>query len=92
MLEVIISDRDPRFASEFCEEMFSLMGTGLLFSIAFYPETDGQSEVTIHLVENFLRPYMEHRPSTWVEQLPLVEFAANNAVNISTGYTVFYLN
>ena len=44
------------------------------------------------MLENFLRPYIEHRPSTWTTQLPFSEFAANNAVNVSTGFTPFYLN
>ena len=72
--------------------MFSLLGTDLRFSTAFHLETDGQSEVTIRVLENFLRPYIEHRPSTWTAQLPLAEFVANNAVNISIGLTPFYLN
>ena len=28
----------------------------------------------------------------WVQQLPLAEFAANNAVSITTRFTPFYLN
>ena len=60
--------------------------------MAFHPQTDGQSEVTIRVLENFLRPYIERSPHTWVQQLPLAEFAANNAVSISTGFTPFYLN
>ena len=72
--------------------MFSLLGTDLLFSTAFHLEADGQSEVTILVLENFLRLYIEHRPSTWTTQLPLAEFAANNAVNVSTGFIPFYLN
>ena len=64
MPEVIISDRDPRFVSKFWEELFSILGTDLRFSTAFHPQTDGQSEVTIRVLENFLRPYVEHRPST----------------------------
>ena len=89
---MIISDRDPQFVSKFWEEMFFLLRTDLWFSIAFHPETDGQSEVTIHVLESFLRLYIEHRPSTRTAQLPLAEFAVNNAVNISTGFTPFYLN
>ena len=92
MPEVIISDRDPRFVSKFWTELFSILGTGLRFSTAFHPQMDGQSEITIRVLENFLRPYVEHRPSTWVDQLPLAEFAANNAINVSTRYTPFYLN
>ena len=43
------------------------------------------------MLENFLRPYVEQNPRTWVKQLPLAEFVANNAINSSTGYTPFYL-
>ena len=44
------------------------------------------------MLENFLRPYVQRNPHTWVQQLPLVEFAVNNAVPINTGFTPFYLN
>ena len=43
-------------------------------------------------MENFLWPYVEHRTSTWINQLPLAEFAVNNAVNVNTGYSPFCLN
>ena len=64
MPAVIISNYNPRFVSRFWEEMFSLLETDLWFSTASHPDTNGQSEVTIHVLENFLRPYIEHRPST----------------------------
>ena len=89
--DVIISDRDPRFTSKFWTTLFELLGTDLRFSTAFHPQTDGQSEVTIRTLENFLRPYVERNPHTWVKQLALAEFAANNTVNASTGYTPFFL-
>ena len=90
--EVIISDRDPRFTSKFWKGLFDLLGTDLRFSTAFHPQTDGQSERAIQTLENFLRPYVERDPQNWVKQLPLAEFAANNAVNVATGYSPFFLN
>ena len=90
--EVIISDWDPRFTSKFWRSLFDLLGTNLRFSTAFHPQTDGQSERTIQTLENFLRPYVERDPQHWVQQLPLAEFAANNAVNVATGYSPFFLN
>ena len=90
--EVIISDRDPRFTSKFWRSLFELLGTDLRFSTAFHPQTDGQSERTIQTLENFLRPYVERNPSGWSKQLPLAEFATNNAVNMATGYSPFFLN
>ena len=89
---MIISDRDPRFLSKFWDELFTHLGTDLRFSTAFHPQTDGQSEVTNRVMENFLRPYVERTPHTGVQQLPLAEFAANNAISVSTGFSPFYLN
>ena len=43
-------------------------------------------------MENFLRAYVERTPHTWVQQLPLAEFATNNAISVSTGFSPFYLN
>ena len=92
MPQVISYGRDLRFVSKFWDELFSLLGMDLRFSTAFHPQTDGQSEVTIRVLENVLRPYIEHRPSTWVYQLPLAKFTVNNAITVSTGYSPFYLN
>ena len=46
----------------------------------------------IQTMENFLRPYVERRPAGWSQHLALAEFAANNAINVATGYTPFFLN
>ncbi|KAG2808161.1 hypothetical protein PC113_g23976 [Phytophthora cactorum] len=39
-----------------------------------------------------LRSVCAAAPRTWSERLPVVEFAFNNAVHASTGFTPFYLN
>ena len=63
---VIISDRDPRFTSRFWKQFFQILGTDLQLSIAFHPQTDGQREVSILMLENFLQPYVEV-PSSHLE-------------------------
>ena len=90
--EVIISNHDPRFTSRFQIEFFQILRMDLQLSTTFHPQTDGQSQVTIRMLENFLRPYVELHPQMWNKRLSRAEFAPNNAINASKGYTPFYLN
>ncbi|GKE81683.1 putative reverse transcriptase domain-containing protein [Tanacetum coccineum] len=53
----IISDRDNHFTPRFWQSMHSALGTQLDISMAFHPETDGQSERTIQTLEDMLRSY-----------------------------------
>nr|GEW91756.1 reverse transcriptase domain-containing protein [Tanacetum cinerariifolium] len=50
----IISDRDPRFASNFWRSLQNALSTRLDMSTAYHPETDGQSERTIQTLEDML--------------------------------------
>src|SRR5262249_55019614 len=43
----IVSDRGPQFISRFWKKLQEGLGTRLAFSIAFYPQTNKQSERTI---------------------------------------------
>ena len=50
----IISDRDSKFVSRFWREVHRLLGTKLLMSMAYHPQTDGSSERVIHTVSSIL--------------------------------------
>ena len=43
----IVLDRDPGFMTNFWKSFQKAMGTQLMMSTAFHPQTDGQSERTI---------------------------------------------
>ncbi|KAJ4968297.1 hypothetical protein NE237_014998 [Protea cynaroides] len=77
--ESILSDRDPRFTSKFWEGLQKAMGTTLKFSTAFHPQTDGQSERTIQILEDMLRACVIDFKGSWEKKLPLIEFAYNNS-------------
>ena len=51
----IVSDRDARFTSNFWKGLQQALGTELHLSTAFHPQTDGQSERTIQILEDMLR-------------------------------------
>ncbi|POM58158.1 Pol protein [Phytophthora palmivora] len=90
--ETIVSDRDPRFTGAFWDTLFQLLGTKLTMSTADHPQTDGQTERVNRVLEDTLRNICAEAPRSWSDQLPMVEFALNNAVHASTGFTPFYLN
>ncbi|KAD7477209.1 hypothetical protein E3N88_00345 [Mikania micrantha] len=77
----IISDRDTRFWRNFQEEL----GTKLLSSTAYHPQTDGQSERTIQTLEDMLRACIIDFGGSWDNYLPLAEFLYNNSYHSSIG-------
>ncbi|GJZ87785.1 putative reverse transcriptase domain-containing protein [Tanacetum coccineum] len=79
----IISDRDPRFTSRFWRSLQKSLGTNLDMSIAYHPETDGQSERTIQTLEDMLRACVIDFGSGWDKHLPLAEFSYNNSYHTS---------
>jgi hypothetical protein len=91
MPKEIISDRDSRFTSSFWRSVMQAVGTKLKFSTSFHPETDGQTERANRTLEEVLRAFVHPRQDDWEDHLPLVEFAINNSVSPSTGYTPFFL-
>ena len=40
----VVSDRGPQFAAELTKELNRMLGIETRLSIAFYPQTDGQTE------------------------------------------------
>nr|GFC27570.1 reverse transcriptase domain-containing protein [Tanacetum cinerariifolium] len=75
----IISDRDPRFVSNFWRSLQNALGIRLDMSIAYHSETDGQSERSIQTLGDMLRACAIDFGKGWVNHLPLVEFSYNNS-------------
>nr|GEV78879.1 reverse transcriptase domain-containing protein [Tanacetum cinerariifolium] len=59
------------------------IGTRLDMSMAYHPETDGQSERTIQTLEDMLRACVIDFGNGWEIHLPLVEFSYNNSYHAS---------
>ncbi|KAJ9512911.1 hypothetical protein QJQ45_029113, partial [Haematococcus lacustris] len=75
--KVIISDRDPRFTSNFWQQLFAKTGTHLNISTANHPQTDGQTERANRTIEDMLRNYVSPHHTDWDNHLTAVEFAYN---------------
>ncbi|XP_073153287.1 uncharacterized protein [Henckelia pumila] len=85
----IVSDRDPRFTSNFWKSLHHGLGTKLAFSTAFHPQTDGQAERVIQILEDLLRACMIDFGGNWESKLPLVEFTYNNSYQATIGMTPY---
>ncbi|CAN6721578.1 unnamed protein product [Malus baccata var. baccata] len=85
----IISDRDPRFTSKFWIAFQEALGTRLLYSTTYHPQTDGQSERTIQTLEDMLRSSVMQFGDSWHDRLDLMEFAYNNSFHSSIGMSPF---
>ena len=82
----IISDRDPKFVAAFWKSTFNHLGIALLFTTAYHPQTDGQSERTNQTVEIALRySLMEGDITDFSKLLPSIQATMNNSANASTG-------
>ena len=75
----IVLDRDARFTSRFWESVQRALETILKFSIGFHPQTDGQFERTIHILEDMLKAYVMDFQGSWNHYISLIEFAYNNS-------------
>jgi Chromo (CHRromatin Organisation MOdifier) domain len=81
----IISDRGSVFTSEFWQYIFQKAGTRLLYSTAWHPQTDGQSEAMNQILQTTLRYFVNERQDDWAYYLTDVEFVVNNSNSSSTG-------
>jgi hypothetical protein len=90
--QLFVSDRDPRFDSQFWRTLFAALGTKLNMSTAYHPQTDGQTERTHRTLEQILRGYVHPLHDDWATWLPIAEFAYNSQYHSSTHASPFYAN
>ena len=88
----IVSDHDAKFTSYFWQTVFQTMGTKLVMSTAFHPQTDGQTKRANKTLEDMLHAFTSYHQDDWDLQLSAAEFACNNAPNASTGMSSFCMN
>jgi len=71
----IVSDCDSRFTSETWKEFLGLLRIHPRMSMAFHPQTDGQTEQLNQTIEAYLRAFVSKGQDNWASLLPMAEFA-----------------
>ena len=88
----ITSDRDTKFTSGLWTDIAKVLGIDLQISTSRHQQTNGQAEIAIRTYKRTARKYSQLlKPEEWETNLGLLEFALNNSINASTGFTPYYL-
>lgn len=88
----IVSDRDPRFTANFWRELMSLCDIKTKMSTSHHPQTDGSSEITNRMIENYLRCFCSHNQDDWDSLLTSAEFAYNSSDIVHLSISPFELD
>jgi hypothetical protein len=81
--KMIISDRGAQFIACFWEHLQASLGTKLIRSSDYHPQTDGQTKRVNQILEDMLRACVIHYDKGWDKCLPLAEFSYNNSYQAS---------
>ena len=88
----MISDKGPQFASKFMGELYKCLGIQRALSMAYHPQTDGQTEQINQEIEAFLQHYVNYKQDDWANWIAEAEFQYNDKQHSTTGFSLFYLN
>ena len=70
----IISDRGPQFIAHFWENLHQALGTKLITSSAYHPQTSGQTKRVNQILEDMLRACVISSKGSWEKWLSLAKF------------------
>ena len=87
--KTMVSNRDSKLFSHFWRTLRRKLGTCLLFSTSYHPQTNGQTEVNNRNLGNLLRSFVGKNLKQWDLFLPQIKFAYNIYEHITIGKSPF---
>lgn len=89
--ESIITDRDPRWMTDFWLSIVKVLQTKMSLSSSHHPQHDSQTEVVNKLLTTMMCAFIAGKKDQWALWIHLLEFAYNSTIQLSTGTTLFHL-
>ena len=91
--DVLVVDHDPKFTSDVFRAFAKGMGSCLIVGSAYHKNTNAKVERANGVIGDTLRAFANGRKDDWDRQLPLAEFAINNADStLGDGLTPFFID
>jgi len=90
--ESIVLDRGVQLAVGMMKKLNQLLGIQTKLSMAYHPQTNGQTERINQELEQYLRVFINHRQEQWPDWLEIAEFAYNNKIHTATKILPFKAN
>ena len=91
--DVLVVDHDPKFTSAVFQAFVKGWGSGLIVASAYHKNTGAKVERANGVISDTLRALANDRKDDWDTQLPLAEFAINNAAStLGDGLTPFFID
>jgi transposase InsO family protein len=75
--QMIVSDRGSQFVAHFWEQLHASLGTHLIHSLAYHPQTDDQTERVNQIQEDMLRACVMEQLGSWDKNLSWAKFLYN---------------
>lgn len=88
----LLTDRGAQFMSQVVIFLCKRYGISKVFTTAYHPQGDPQSEAFMKVLGNTLSVLSQERNADWDEFTDSIAFACRTAVHPTTRYTPFYLN
>ena len=88
----IVTNRGSFFTSKFWSSLCYFLKVKWRLSTVFYCQTDDQTKRQNSTMKTYLRAFVNFEQNDWAKLLPMAKFVYNNAMNASTGHTLFELN
>ncbi len=87
----IVSNCSPQFILDFQNKFCCILGIKIKLFTAFYPQTNGQTEIINQYFDQQLHPFIDYYQDNWLELLPIIDYVQLTLPHNSIGMSLFKL-